>query len=324
MSTASGNRPILTRLQTAGIQARQSGIRLFSVIRNEERRIPFFLEYYRDKGVDEFFFVDNGSTDASAAILSTNKRVNLFHTSEDFADSRCGIRWLEPLLAEYGEHRWCVVADADELLTYPHCEVLSLYQLCEYLDQEGASAMYCILLDMYSQEPFEKTTYRAGEDPRLIAPFYEIDSISCTGSFREVRAGIWSHFGGPRRRLFGVEVSLDKIGIFKYDLKMSLLGGMHRVYGARLSKARGAMLHFKYFDDFRSRTVLEAGRGQHWNNAVQYKQYAAVLEQCDQLRAYATFSRRLTCSQDLINCGIMCCPDELASYINHIGKNITS
>ena len=43
-------------------------IRLFAIMRNESLRLPYFLEYYKNLGVDRFFLIDNNSTDGSVQV----------------------------------------------------------------------------------------------------------------------------------------------------------------------------------------------------------------------------------------------------------------
>lgn len=38
------------------------------------------------------------------------------------------------------------------------------------------------------------------------------------------------------------------------------------------------MLHFKYLQDFHEKVMREVRRGVHWNNASEYRTYAALLE----------------------------------------------
>ena len=52
---------------------------LFSVIRNERPRLPFFLDYYRKLGVEHFCFIDNQSNDGTADYLKSQEDVSLWH-----------------------------------------------------------------------------------------------------------------------------------------------------------------------------------------------------------------------------------------------------
>jgi len=53
---------------------------LFSCLKNEEKRIPYFLDYYRELGVKNFFIIDNDSIDNSGEILKSQPDVHYFHT----------------------------------------------------------------------------------------------------------------------------------------------------------------------------------------------------------------------------------------------------
>ena len=45
--------------------------------KNESRRIPEWLEYYRDRGITEFVLVDDNSTDNSLEAINSVKGVNV-------------------------------------------------------------------------------------------------------------------------------------------------------------------------------------------------------------------------------------------------------
>jgi hypothetical protein len=225
---------------------------------------------------------------------------------------------LEFLLSRYGTNQWSVVADADEILVYPGWEHLSLVQLCTYLSSERATALSCILVDMYSDRPFSETDYSPGSDPLSICPYFESDSILCIGSLTDARTGRWVHAGGMRRRLFGLPVRLDKVSLVKYNVTMTLLAGMHGIDSAIYSSLRGAVLHFKYFSDFPEKVIAEASRGEHWDGASEYARYAAAFAGRRSLKAYTERSRRFSTSEDLIDCHVMKHNDHFLNYLGSV------
>jgi hypothetical protein len=306
----------LTQISSSPVPDRTCEIRLFSVMRNEEQRVPFFLKYYAERGVDRFFVVDNNSTDSTALLLLSAPNAHVFRTTDSYSGSRYGIEWIEMLLASYGQSHWCVIADADELLTYPGCEHLSLPLLCQYFEAEQASALRCLLVDMYSDRPFDETKYVAGTDPLSVCPFFESDSILCLGPPEPQESGQWGHIGGMRRRLFNLKVRLDKVGLIKYSPTMQLRAGMHSVGNTRASEVRGALLHFKFLADFSKRVAGEALRLEHWNDAFEYKKYAEAIATGRHLCAYGPESRRLSQSRDLVDAGISICPDQFTRYLS--------
>jgi len=301
---------------TDSVPEHANEIRLFSVMRNEAQRVPYFLKYYVEEGVDRFFIVDNDSTDGTTDLLKSGSNVHVFRTSNSYSASRCGTDWLETLLADYGVGHWCIIADADEFLVYPCHEQASLPQLCKYLDSEQVSAFPCLLVDMYSNRPFDETDCVPGTDPLSACPFFESESILCVGSPKQVQMGKWSHWGGMRRRLFNLNPCLDKIVLIKYVSTIKLYPGMHGVSGANVSQMRGASLHFKYLADFSFRAAREARRGEHWNDAYEYRAYSQMTARNRQLCAYGPLSQRLSGSTDLINAGIMSRPDGFISWLS--------
>ena len=55
-------------------RVRREPILLFTCLRNEKVRLPYFLQYYRDLGVDHFLIVDNDSDDGSREYLAAPAR----------------------------------------------------------------------------------------------------------------------------------------------------------------------------------------------------------------------------------------------------------
>ena len=135
----------LERLDNNFIPISGSEVRLFAKVRNEVERLPFFLNYYRKFGVNRFFIIDNCSTDHTVDLLKQNSDCHIFSTSQKMVDARAGMDWIEPLLKKYGENRWCLIVDADELLVYPNSEDLPLAQFCQRLDALNVNALPCIL-----------------------------------------------------------------------------------------------------------------------------------------------------------------------------------
>src|SRR5690606_23431055 len=103
-------RPIANRI--AGMKG--NPVLLFSCLRNERVRLPYFLKYYRDLGVDHFVIVDNDSDDGSREYLAAQKDVSLWSTRASYRKARFGMDWLTHLLRSYGSGRWCLTVDVDE------------------------------------------------------------------------------------------------------------------------------------------------------------------------------------------------------------------
>jgi hypothetical protein len=302
---AAREEPGLRRLDDNYVSHDPHEICLFAIVRDEIRRLPFFLQYYSRKGVSRFFIVDNDSTDGTTDLLLSTPDVHVFHTANRYSQSRYGLTWIRSLLDSYGQGRWCIAADADEFLVYPGWEQLSLPELCAYLDSQSSSAFASLLLDMYSDKPFSETHYAAGSDPLTVCPYFDPDTIIPVGRWPPMVGGRQMHAGGMRKRLFGLDVNLDKICLVKYRSSMQLHEGMHALGGASISQAQGAVLHFKYLFGFAEKAQLEAMRREHWQDAVEYRRYAAVLGANPELTALTSASVAFRGSDDLIEHKIM-------------------
>ncbi|MCC6518992.1 MAG: glycosyltransferase family 2 protein, partial [Tabrizicola sp.] len=118
--------------RTASLHARP--ILLFSTVRNERIRLPYFLSYYRRLGVEHFLIVDNGSDDGSREYLADQPDVSIWSASAGYKQSRFGMDWMMHLLRRHGHGRWCLTVDVDEFLVYPFCETRPLRALTDWLD----------------------------------------------------------------------------------------------------------------------------------------------------------------------------------------------
>ena len=98
----------------------EGAILCFSTVRNEIIRLPYFLEYYRKLGVQNFLMVDNDSDDGTPDYLAAQPDVSLWQTAHSYKLSRFGVDWLTWLQIKYGHGHWCLTVDADEILVYPH------------------------------------------------------------------------------------------------------------------------------------------------------------------------------------------------------------
>jgi hypothetical protein len=62
-------RACMRSLDSREIPEAKDEIRLIMVLRNEALRLPYFLEYYSDLGVNRFSVMNSMSTDESVSIL---------------------------------------------------------------------------------------------------------------------------------------------------------------------------------------------------------------------------------------------------------------
>ena len=278
----------LKRVADRTSQIRKNDLLLFSTQRNERIRLPYFLEYYRDLGIDHFLFVDNDSSDGSADYLAEQPDVSVWRTRASYKRSRFGVDWLNWLQRRYGHDHWCLVVDADEFLLYPFCDSRPLRALTDWLDASSIKSFGAMLLDMYPKGPIEAQPYQEGRNPLEIASWF--DSGNYTIKRNKRFGNLWIQ-GGPRARTFFADEpakapALNKIPLVKWDRRYTYVSSTHMLLPRGLNlvydewggeKASGVLLHTKFIDTFAAKAAEELKRNQHYAASVEYKAYAEAL-----------------------------------------------
>jgi hypothetical protein len=271
---------VTNRMETCPAQP----ILLFSTLRNERIRLPYFLDYYRKLGVDHFVLVDNGSDDGSREYLAAEPDVSLWSTGASYKRSRFGMDWLMHLLRRHGREKWCLTVDVDEFLVFPFCETRPLRALTDWLDSSGTRTFSAMLLDMYPKGAMHEQPYREGQNPFEIAQYFDSGNYSIRRN--PGLRNLWIQ-GRPRARLYFTEdpkeaPAMNKIPLVKWDpsyayvssTHMMLPRGLNLVYEeAGGEKPSGCLLHAKFLDTFAAKAEEELRRGQHYAESQEYRAY---------------------------------------------------
>ncbi len=261
-------------------------ILVFSTLRNERVRLPYFLQYYREKGVDHFLMVDNDSTDGSAEYLAAQPDVSLWTTSKSYRKARFGVDWLNWLQLRYGHGHWCLTVDPDEFFIYPFCDTRPMQALTDWLDSSDLKSFGAMLLDLYPKGPLNDQPYAEGQDPFEIASWFDAGNYSIRFNPREWN--LWIQ-GGPRQRMFFADdpasaPALNKIPLVKWNRRYAYTSSTHMLLPRGLNitydnlggeKASGMLLHAKFLNTFADKAQEELERGQHYAGSQEYKAYAA-------------------------------------------------
>ena len=266
-------------------QISPSDILVFSTLRNEKVRLPFFLKYYRDLGVDHFFFVDNNSDDGSREYLAEQPDASVWTTDRSYKRSRFGVDWLNYLQMHYAHGHWCLVVDPDEFFIYPFCDTRPIRALTDWLDASDVRSFGAMLLDMYPKGRLDAQPYIAGEDPLKIASWFDSGNYSIYKNHKYWN--LWIQ-GGPRARKFFADdpwraPALNKTPLVKWHKHYAYIDSTHMLLPRGLNltyeewggeKASGILLHTKFLDTFGAKAAEELKRGQHYANSREYKAYA--------------------------------------------------
>ncbi|TGD63295.1 hypothetical protein EYC08_13440 [Tabrizicola sp. WMC-M-20] len=261
--------------------ARKAPLAVVACLRNEIAMLPHFLAHYRALGVDSFLIADNGSDDGTLEHLAAQPDVALFTVDSDYSQSHYGVLWQQALLAQR-TGLWSVVADADELLTWTADATGDLQGLLSGRDFTDHDAARVFMLDMYPQGPLSGTDF-TDQPPFTAAPFIDRDPFLTTALGRGPFSDAHTFTSATRHRLLpGSRPELfvaQKIALLRYQPWMRLSDGLHYVAETRLSPRALLFGHFKYTAAFRAKAVAEVARGQHFNNAEEYRKYLTLISE---------------------------------------------
>lgn len=263
-------------------------ILLLATLRNEKVRLPYFLRYYRNLGVDQFLIVDNGSDDGSREYLAAQPDVSLWTTSGSYKASRFGVDWITHLQRRYCHMHWCLTVDVDEFFVYPFCETRPLRALTDWLDVSGVRSFSAMLLDVYPHGNIKAQPYREGQDPFEIAQYF--DSGNYTITRNAAYGNLWIQ-GGPRMRVLFPDdpkkaPALNKIPLVKWDKSYAYYSSTHMLLPRGLNltyevdggeKASGVLLHAKFLNTLAIKSEEELSRREHYANSREYQAYAEAL-----------------------------------------------
>lgn len=274
----------LTKVADRTDQIKAGDVIAITTLRNEILRMPFFLKFYRERGVKHFLIVDNGSDDGSAELLAEQPDVSVWHTDASYHASRFGVDWMTWLQLRYGHDRWCLTVDADELLVYPQDDHLDIPALAAQLESHGQRAFGALMLDLYPKDALGAQSYHPEQDPREVLQWFDPEGYR---SSRQVPLGnLWVQ-GGVRERVFFAETperspTLNKLPLVKWNRRFAYVNSCHSILPPRLNYAydgpggtqpSGALLHTKFLPEIVSKSETEKQRGEHFNAPADFDDY---------------------------------------------------
>lgn len=279
----------LTPVQICAKPLGPRSLLLFSTLRNERARLPYFLKYYRDLGIEQFFFVDNGSVDGSCEYLAAQPDVSIWRTTASYKDSGFGMDWLNALMRRYAHGRWAMVVDVDEFILYPFCDTRPLRALTDWLDDAGLRSFGTLILDMYPKGPVNEHPCIEGQNPFEVASWFDSSNYAITVNQRF--RNLWIQ-GGPRARGFFSDKpkaasALNKIPLVKWDRSYAYVSSTHMLLPRGLNlvydtlggeKASGCLMHAKFLSTLAGKANEEQERRQHYAGGREYDAYAETLE----------------------------------------------
>ncbi len=192
--------------------------------------------------------------------------------------------WVGWLQWQYGNGRWCLTVDADELLVYPDCETRDLKSLTGWLDEQGTMSFGAMMLDLYPDGPLDQVQYTPGDDPTKVLSWFDPDNYR--HQIHRYYGNLWIQGGVRERMFFGTDPAraptLNKTPLVKWNWRYAYVSSTHQILPTRLhdvfdfagqSKVSGALLHTKFLPMIAEKSQEEIERRQHFENAALYAEY---------------------------------------------------
>ncbi|MFA3920028.1 glycosyltransferase family 2 protein [Ruegeria hyattellae] len=259
-------------------------ILLVATMRNEFTRLPHFLDYYRELGINHFLIVDNGSDDGTTELLRDQPDVSLWHTDASYRDARFGLDWVTWLQMRYAHGHWVLMADADELLVFAHCDRSGLRDLTGWLDTQNRQVFGALMLDLYPKGPIGAQSQDPATNPLDVVNGF--DPGPYRGQWQVPLGNLWVQ-GGARERVFFSNrpersPTLNKIPLVRWSRRFAYVNSCHSILPRDLNFAydgpggttpSGVLLHIKFQPDILPKTVIERQRGQHFTHPEDFGPY---------------------------------------------------
>jgi hypothetical protein len=272
-----------------------------AVMRNEMTLLPHFLEHYRALGVRCFLIADNASDDGTREYLLAQPDVALFSVDTEYKHSHYGVAWQQAILGNFCLGQWVVLADADELLVYPGCEQRPLGDFLAEIESEDADAVRLGMIDMYPYGDLAEADFTQ-EAPFAAAPWFDREALSPWRLGSGYYSNATSHTSALRHRSdLNAEPNAFtsvKTALVRYQPWMRFSKGLHDAVGVTLSADWAWFAHFKYHAGFKEKVETEILRGQHFDNAKEYRRYQAMLAEGKGSFGAKDISRCYQTSQD--------------------------
>lgn len=238
------------------VDGHPDGVVVYAVGRDEQRRLPQWLDHYRSLGVNRFVVIDNASVDGTRALLLDQPDVDVYASDEGYLVTASGRRWIDQLAERRTSPGWNVVVDIDEFMVLPDAETIESFVagLADEVDLVAG-----LMIDMHGQSLDAHSTYEPGAP--LAATFRWFDTHTALLGSRH--APYVSGAGGFRTRGLGSvmpERLLTKPALIRAGRHTTHLNS-HTTRPTRSSDATVALLHYKFAVDPGPRSQFQSSKG---------------------------------------------------------------
>ena len=294
------------------------------LVRNGSYYMDAFFDYYRALGIKHFAFIDNGSTDDTIARLRAEPGVILDQCALPLAGYEDLIRAYPA--QTYGQNRWCLYIDMDEMFDFEGRAQIGLAGLIRYLEGQGSTALVAQMLEMFPKAPLRGVadfSYANALDEFAYFDISHLDRFDYHSTDIPFSALLTDNtipdpslqfiFGGVRGKVFGENCCLTKHPLVFNGPEVAPGVHPHLSKGVRCADITGVIKHYKFAGDTAARDAasLLSGDLAHGEDAAR----AAVLAQTPDVTLFSLEARRWNRIELLIRAGFVLGSDRYTAFI---------
>lgn len=228
-----------------------------------------WFDHYKRLGVVNYVMIDNNSTDSGLDIIkeySETLNITTLKASGNYNCFRaCG--WRQQIMEKYGQNRWYLNVDSDELFSYDGYKEVSINDFVAKLD--GVKLVKSLMVDVYPRGSVLEAL--------SVDEFRYVDKNTYIMSKNDLYGNRF--YGGPRFRIMGIRSSLQKSPLVFYTGK-ELLVNDHYYYPGHINREsvfRSYLLHYKFLPGDIDKYQGFAENGVHYDNSKDYKRYISKI-----------------------------------------------
>ena len=297
---------------------------LIALVRNGSYYLDAFFRHYRAMGVQHFVFIDNGSTDDTIARI---KREN----GTVIDQCKLPLAHYEDLIRQYpantyGQNRWCLYVDMDEILDFEGRSSIGIKGLIGYLEANGFTAMVAQMLEMFPKVPLNAVADMPFKQALLEFHYFDIsavekfdyhaDDIPFSALLTDNKldtADIKFCFGGVRGKVFGENCCLTKHPLIFNGPGVTPAPHPHLSMGVHCADVTALIKHYKFANNPIGRDTASLAEGDvaHGEDAAR----ARMMTQMPDVSLFSLDARRWNRVELLYRAGFLVKSEPYTAHI---------
>src|SRR5215212_906985 len=292
------------------------------LVRDGRPWLESFMEHYASLGARHIVFLDNGSRDATVTVAAGYDNVTILRSTLPF--DRYELLFRQYLIQRFGQGRWSLCVDIDELFDYPYSDIIGLQSLLGYLNGKSYTAVAAQMLDMIPDGPLAGLIGGPEESFQERHNLYDLSGLKRKDITRHSgRNNVFDSTdieclaGGIRETVFDVMPRLTKFPlVFSDGIVKPVEGSPHHIDNARIADFSCVLFHYKYVGNFHEQAAQAVREGNHWNYSAQYKQYLEVLDKNPRLTLKRDTSQEIGNVNDLLEEQFLVVSEDYVNWVD--------